>query len=126
MNQHLDRLDYCHARLKPAILKVLAAMDALGYPMIVTDGIRSAEQQATLYAKGRSAPGPIVTHCDGVVKKSNHQGGKACDCCFVIDGEPSWDHRLPWACYGACLEAVGLRWGGNFSTIVDWPHAELP
>jgi sporulation-control protein spo0M len=33
MNQHLDKLEHCHARLKPAMLKVLSAMEALGFPM---------------------------------------------------------------------------------------------
>jgi peptidoglycan L-alanyl-D-glutamate endopeptidase CwlK len=125
MNQHLDKLEHCHARLKPAMLKVLSAMEALGFPMMVTDGIRSAEQQTALYAQGRTTPGPIVTYCDGVTKKSNHQSGRACDCCFIVDGQPSWDGRLPWATYGACLKAVGLRWGGSWESIHDLPHAEI-
>jgi peptidoglycan L-alanyl-D-glutamate endopeptidase CwlK len=126
VNQHLEKLDHCHARLKPAILKVLAAMEALGFPMMISDGIRSTDQQSALYAKGRTLPGPIVTYCDGVTKKSHHQSGRACDCCFVIDGQPSFDARLPWKAFGACAEALGLTWGGNFSRLNDLGHVELP
>jgi peptidoglycan LD-endopeptidase CwlK len=126
MNQHLDKLEHCHAGLKPAMLKVLAAMEILGYPMMISDGIRSTEQQTALYAQGRTTPGPIVTYCDGVTKKSNHQSGRACDCCFIVDGQPSWAVHLPWKAFGACVEATGLTWGGTFSRLNDLGHAELP
>jgi peptidoglycan L-alanyl-D-glutamate endopeptidase CwlK len=126
MNQHLDKLDLCHAQLKLAMPKVLAAMQALGFPMQITDGIRTRERQQELYAQGRTAPGPIVTYCDGVVKQSNHQSGKACDCCFVVDGKPSFHAALPWKAFGACVEATGLTWGGSFSKLCDLGHAEVP
>ena len=41
---------------------------------------RSQEEQVSLYAQGRTAPGPIVTWVDGVKKKSRHQLGLAVDC----------------------------------------------
>ena len=108
------------------------AMLDLGFPMMVTDTLRTKEEQQALYAKGRTKPGPIVTYVDGVTKKSNHQAkeegglGRAVDCCFVVDGKPSWDHRLPWKLYGAMAETLGLRWGGSWKTLVDLPHIELP
>jgi len=122
----LAKLTGCHGDLQERIRRVLAAMDALGWRMIVTDGFRSAHEQQTLYAQGRTLPGKIVTNCDGVQKPSNHQSGKACDCTFLDpDGRPTWDARMPWKTYGACLEAVGLKWGGNWQGLHDLPHAEL-
>ena len=116
----------CHPALEPLIDKVHAAMAALGYPMMVTDGFRSTLQQQVLWAKGRTTPGPIVTNCDGIVKRSNHQSGRAVDCCFVIAGKPSWDHRLPWRAYGACVVALGGFWGGDWKgSLVDLPHVEI-
>ena len=122
----LAKLNDCDLELRMRITQVLTAMHALGWPMIVTDGCRSVEEQQRLYAQGRTRPGLIVTHADGVAALSNHQSGKACDCCFVLDGRPSWDARLPWATYGACLKAVGLKWGGDWERLHDLPHAELP
>lgn len=105
--------------------RVLKALEAFGTPMVITDGRRSLAQQQALYAQGRTAPGHIVTNADGIVHPSAHQLGRAVDCCFLVDGQPSWDARLPWKCYGALVEAAGLRWGGSFQNLHDLPHAEL-
>lgn len=126
----LQRLDGVHPELVAKVARVLSAMDALGFPMMVTDGLRTVEQQRALYAKGRSVPGAIVTYADGVEKRSNHQPhidkyGHAVDCVFLIDGKPSWDLTLPWHAYGAAAEALGLTWGGSWSKLADLPHVEL-
>lgn len=117
--------------LADKLTRVLAAMDALGFPMMVTDGLRTVTQQQGLYAQGRTTPGKIVTKADGIRKKSNHQAhddgqGHAADCCFVVDGQPDWDARLPWKAYGAVAEAVGLEWGGSWESFHDLPHVQLP
>lgn len=118
------------ATVEPALAakvrQVLAAMGALRYPMVATDGRRTAAQQAALYAQGRTTPGKIVTHLDGVTKRSKHQDGRAVDCCFVTpkgDGwQPMWTG--PWEAFGACAEALGLTWGGRWR-MRDRPHVEL-
>lgn len=125
------RLAGVHPTLVARLERVLEAMAALGHPMQVTDGLRTVQQQRRLYAKGRTAPGAIVTYADGELKKSNHQSkddglGHAVDCAFVVDGRPSWDVALPWQAYGACAEAVGLTWGGRWERLRDLPHVELP
>lgn len=104
--------------------KVLAAMSALGHPMRICQGVRTVAQQQALYAQGRTLPGKIVTNADGVVKLSNHQGGRAVDCCFTT-GDAFGEHQ-PWSAYGECGKSVGLKWGGNFLSIRDLPHLELP
>ena len=113
-------------RLPDLVAKIFTAMAALGFWMEVTDGLRTTAQQQALYAQGRTTPGPIVTNADGVTTLSNHQGGLAVDCCFLVNGAPSWDARLPWKAYGACAEALGLKWGGDWTSLVDLPHLELP
>ena len=70
-----------------------------------------------------------MTQADGELHRSNHQPhaddwGHACDLAFVVDGKPSWDEALPWACYGAMARAIGLKWGGDWQTP-DRPHIEL-
>ena len=106
-------------------------METLGHPMKVIQGVRTAEQQAKLFAQGRTAPGKKVTNCDGLVKKSRHQVaadgfGHAVDCAFVVGGKVSWDLALPWRLYGEIGKALGLVWGGDWKSLVDRPHLELP
>jgi len=128
----MNKLTGVHPELVKRIQKVVNAMLDLGFLMRITDGVRTTEEQQALYAQGRTKPGHKVTNCDGVLKKSNHQAkedgyGHAVDCCFVDEtGKPSWDARYPWHTYGACCEAVGLVWGGNWQSLHDLPHAELP
>lgn len=122
----MSKLEGINPELAGKICMVMDALSRLGFPMMVTDGKRSMEQQAILYAKGRTIPGIIVTYCDGVTTTSKHQSGKAVDCCFMVDGKPSWDSRLPWKAYGACAEALGLVWGGSWASLHDLPHIELP
>lgn len=106
--------------------RVRNAMMALGYPMMVTDGFRTQAEQRALWEKGRKTPGPTVTDCDGVKKRSPHQDGRAIDACFVDQrGQPTWDLHYPWDAYGACGKALGLVWGGDWQRR-DCPHLELP
>ena len=85
-----------------------------------------------MYQIGRSKAGKIVTRADGYNQKSNHQAkddgfGHAIDCAFVVNGRLTWDVPDPWwAAYGALAVAVGLIWGGNWKSIVDEAHVELP
>lgn len=121
-----------HPDLVAKITRVLDVMASVGHPMIVTDGLRTMPEQAALWRKGRVSgnPGPIVTNCDGIQKRSNHQMqadhfGHAVDCAFVVDGAPSWDESLPWLTYGTTCESEHLIWGGRWKTP-DKPHCELP
>jgi peptidoglycan LD-endopeptidase CwlK len=125
-----DRLAGVHPVLVAAITSVLTEMAEHGSPMMVTNGVRTVEEQKQLYAQGRTTPGPIVTHCDGVTTRSNHQPhadgfGHAVDCAFVDEhGDPRWVDSDPWDLYGARVRAHGLHWGGLW-TRPDRPHAEL-
>lgn len=117
-----------HPALIDAVMRIGQAMRALGFSMIVTDGVRTADEQKLLYAKGRTLPGLIVTQADGVTHKSNHQVhldgfGHACDMAFLVDGKPSWDESNPWALYGAMAKALGCQWGGDWKRP-DRPHVE--
>ena len=123
-----QRLIGVHPALVSALKSVFEEMEIQRAPMFVVEGVRTAERQADLYAKGRSIPGKVVTYKDGVTHVSNHQAhadgqGYAVDCAFV-DAEPfNADH--PWETFGEALEAHGMFWGGRWK-MADMPHAELP
>ena len=126
----VTKLSGVHPELVAKVTRILYAMSELGFPMLVTDGLRTTEQQRALFAQGRTAMGRIVTYADGDVKKSNHQAkadgyGWAVDCAFLVDGRPSWDDARPWDLYGCMARALGLTWGGTFVRLVDRPHIEI-
>lgn len=132
----MDAFVGVHPLLVDKLKAVHTAMAALGYPMRATDGLRTRARQQELYAQGRTTPGLIVTYCDGVTTPSNHQAkadnlGHAVDSCFLGLDPYLTASSLPvglstriWGCFGACVEAVGLHWGGRFPHP-DEPHAEL-
>lgn len=131
MRSRIEKLAGVHPRLIEVVKRICFAMHELGFDMIVTDGVRTVAQQQALFAQGRSQPGAVVTNADGIVKKSNHQPhadglGHAVDMCFLVDGQPSWDEHLPWALYGAMAKSQGCVWGGDWKSITDRPHVELP
>lgn len=132
------KLAGCHPDLTRKVRAVVLAMKELGYHMIVTDGVRTTEEQQALYRKGRDTVGPnvrpgrpfgdTVTNADGVRSRSNHQPhvdgyGHAVDCAFIVNGKATWDDSMPWSRYKALAVAVGLKHG--VTGRIDMPHVEL-
>lgn len=118
--QHRERLAKCHPELVKRVHALINEMELLNHPMMVLKegGFRTAAKQAELYAKGRTAPGDIVTNCDGVRKRSKHQSGRAADCGF----RGAHPYIGPWALYGEVAKKHGLKWSGRFEQC----HVELP
>lgn len=89
----------------------------------LTSGLRTAIEQMDLYMIGRAknnfgdwveTGAGVVTHCDGIVSKSNHQSGNAVDVCAYIPGRP--DLR-----YNKIHMAVII---GSFLTIANTLYEE--
>lgn len=103
------------------------------FPMFVVQGVRSVQQQALLYAQGRDGKGgKVVTNCDGVKTRSNHQVhpdnlGHAVDLAFTPTSllPDPFDQKHPWQDFGTYAKSLGLIWGGDFK-LVDLDHIELP
>ncbi len=102
----------------------LAAHAGLG--LLVTQGLRTWEEQDALYAKGRTVP-PIgrqfvVSNARG--GQSWHNFGLAFDI-VVLDavGKSDWDTSHPgWARAAQLGKSVGLEWGGDWKGFKDMPH----
>lgn len=130
------RLEGVHPTLIGVVMSILDAKDILGFPMFVTEGVRTAERQQSLFAQGRTTPGRIVTNADGVKKKSNHQVkadgfGHAVDLAYIDDPatpqQETYDPTRPWELMGLMAEKLGMRWGGRIVTNTlsgDRPHIE--
>jgi len=95
--------------------------------LIITETFRSVDRQQELYNQGRTTPGEIVTHRDGIKSKSNHQSGLAVDFAFQgLNGKLIWDDDQAWEYLGHRARANGLVWGGDWRSPTDKPHVEWP
>ncbi|KDE48183.1 hypothetical protein DI43_05840 [Geobacillus sp. CAMR12739] len=92
-----------------------------GINVIVTQGLRTIEEQNELYAQGRTKPGKIVTNAKGGY--SYHNFGLAFD--FAImkdDGNISWNVDDKWKRVAQIGKSLGLEWGGDWKSFPDYPH----
>lgn len=87
---------------------------------IVTQGLRTLEEQKVLKAKGASR-----------TLRSRHLTGHAVDLAVSVQGQIRWD----WPLYSklakamkdaAKAEKVPLEWGGDWASFKDGPHFQLP
>jgi peptidoglycan L-alanyl-D-glutamate endopeptidase CwlK len=106
------------------VYRLLARMDARGFPMALLEGYRSPERQELL-ANSHS----LVTHARAF--QSKHQFGLAADLApmqngkLVITGQDPFA-RDAYAALGQEAEALGLTWGGNWTSLLDFGHVESP
>lgn len=127
--QHLARVtlyqfkgaDMLYPEVKVKYLALVKAMQDLGKPVYLAQGLRSAAEQDLTYAKGRTMPGSIVTNARGL--QSYHQYGLAFDLIFVNYNwtPPSQDW---WNVLGMQGQKLGLEWGGSWNGFKDLPHFE--
>jgi len=85
-------------------------------------GLRTAEEQASLYRAG-------VSKADGYTSLSKHQSGRALDFYAYVDGKASWEAkhlvRVAAAFYqAASILGYEIEWGGLWK-FKDTPHIQL-
>jgi peptidoglycan L-alanyl-D-glutamate endopeptidase CwlK len=92
-----------------------------GINIIITQGLRTIEEQNELYAQGRAKPGKIVTNAKG--GESYHNFGLAFDfAVFNADGSVNWKVDDKWKRVGQLGKSLGLEWGGDWTSFKDYPH----
>ncbi len=94
-----------------------------GIYLIITEGFRTKEYQDRLYAKGRTAPGSIVTNASGSSYRSQHMWGIAFD--IAINDKKKLYDPTTIKKVAKIAKKVGLGWGGDWTSIVDMPHFYL-
>lgn len=118
-----ERIDLLalHPRLRRLLPQLLESCAARGATYIATSGARTLEEQAKLYAQGRTAPGPKVTN----VRYSMHVAGAACDFVRVTGpGKVSWD-RADYYILAEEAEKLGLESGHFWTSFPDSPHVQI-
>lgn len=98
----------------------LRLCEAEGLRVLVTQTLRDDEYQASLYAKGRTAPGSIVTNSKTT---TFHGAGLAFDICQNVKGKEYSDAGFFTRC-GAIAKRVGFSWGGDWASFPDRPHIQ--
>lgn len=106
-----------------------------GIKIKIGECVRTVAEQNALYAKGRNGvPGPIVTKAKGTDYRSMHQWYVAFDVFLVMDVDrdgSAKDDAFNNATglfnkVGAIGKKLGLEWGGDWKSIKDLPHFQLP
>ena len=111
-----DRLQGVHKDLVRVVERAIAMSDL---DFMVTEGLRTKEQQAKYVAAGRSQ-----------TKNSRHLTGHAVDLAVMIDGQLTWE----WKHYAHLANimkqaakdlGIKIEWGGDWRTLKDGPHFQL-
>lgn len=118
----LEKLEGVHPELV-SVIKLAITLTPVDF--VVVQGVRTQAEQDALYARGRTAPGQIVTW----TRKSRHIGGAAVDLAAWVDGKASWQTKhyqgLAKAVKQAAMQlTVPIEWGGDWKRK-DWGHFEL-
>ena len=130
----------------PQLVKLMTeAVKESPYDFRITQGVRTAAYQNSLYQQGRTTPRKIVTNCDGIKNKSNHQAkadgyGYAIDifiCGIVENGTyrkfttvEGYDTKKMFAVAKHIKEigqklGIPVKWGGDWNKFKDYPHFEI-
>ena len=122
-----------HPTLQAKIKQWSKEGKAGGSAMESGECLRTVAEQDALYAKGRTAPGSIVTNARGKSYSSMHQWGVAFD--FYLKMDIDGDGKTSDDVYnnatkafnkvGAIGKKLGLEWGGDWRSIKDLPHLQL-
>lgn len=123
-----------HPELQKKVVKLQKECLKVGIKIKIGECFRTVAEQNALYAKGRTAPGSIVTNAKGSSYSSMHQWGVAFD--FFLDMDVDKDGKTSDDVFnnatklfnkvGAIGKKLGLEWGGDWKSIKDLPHFQLP
>jgi peptidoglycan L-alanyl-D-glutamate endopeptidase CwlK len=123
----LDRRSQSWLReVHPDLRKVIEKASLGPITFFVTEGVRTLERQRQLFAAGASKT-MNSRHLPGKTNGLSH----AVDLAVTLQGEIRWD----WPLYAKLAEqvkaaaselGVPITWGGDWKSLKDGPHFELP
>ncbi|MGG6447353.1 peptidoglycan-binding protein [Pseudobacillus badius] len=128
-----------HTEVAKKAIELVKLCHAKGINILITQGLRTNAEQNALYAQGRTVKYDsngkklsIVTNAKG--GQSIHNFGLAFD--FAVYGKDGktieWNTSIDtngdgykdYLQVGAIGKTLGLKWGGDFRTFIDYPHFE--
>lgn len=120
MSRKLDSLKPKVKRLAQRLLQECKKKDI---KIIITQTLRSVDEQNFLFAAGRTRPGKVVTNAKGGY--SLHNYGVAFDFCPIIAGKAVYDNPDLFETVGKIGVGLGLEWGGDWKNFIDRPHFQF-
>lgn len=106
--------------IHPDLRKVTnRALELSPVDFIITDGLRTIEEQREYVRKGASR-----------TLKSRHLTGHAVDFVAFVNGKVTWESKYMKQIAAAFKTAakelsIPIEWGGDWKSFVDMPHVEL-
>ncbi|UOQ95752.1 M15 family metallopeptidase [Halobacillus shinanisalinarum] len=124
------------SELHPAVEQgkkhLVAQASERGIDVVITEGVRTKQEQERLYEQGRSTEGDIVTYASG--GQSYHNYGLAIDFALQLDdGDVVWDltrddngnGQADWMEVVEIAKGLGFAWGGDWQSFKDYPHLQM-
>jgi len=119
----LERLNLLHPTLIERGKQLDQILSARGVQFRITQGLRTWDEQAKLYAQGRTEPGQIVTNAPP--GHSWHEYACAFDYVPLISGAPVWElSNSLWIEIRDAAESIGFASGSRWHHP-DWPHLQI-
>lgn len=128
-------LDHLAPDVRALAHSFLALCNERGLDVIVTCTYRSPEEQAELYAQGRTKPGKIVTKAKPGQSLHNLEDAEGFPAARAFDvvpirlGKPVWGTKgedlVLWQRVGQAGKDVGLEWAGDWPRFTEFPHLQL-
>lgn len=125
----MNKIESLHPAIREEVQKLVDYINekvlTSNVKMIVTQGLRTFEEQDALYNKR-----PKVTNAKG--GQSIHNYGLAFDFCLVNGKQTIWDvakdfdgdKHPDWMEVVEIFKSHGYKWGGDFRSFKDGPHFE--
>ena len=125
----MSKMDTLHPLIKDEVIRLVNKVNTeilkSNVKMLVTQGLRTFEEQNALYKQR-----PKVTNAYG--GQSMHNYGLAFDFCLFAGGKLIWDVAkdfdgdkvADWMEVVKLFKDNGYTWGGDFRSIKDRPHFE--
>lgn len=100
-----------------------------GVDLLVYCTYRSVEEQADLYAQGRTNPGAIVTNAKPGTSWHNlpPMMTRAVDAVPIVHGKPDWsysNYEPHWKVFEEEAKAAGLEWAGDWKSFREFVHVQ--
>lgn len=111
--------------VREAYLRGKAKLDAAKIDTVVTCTYRTAEQQAELYAQGRTTKGPKVTNAKP--GQSFHEYRVAFDIYPIVNGKIDFAGKYldVWHKMADIFKSEGFEWAGEWKTFKEMPHFQM-
>jgi peptidoglycan L-alanyl-D-glutamate endopeptidase CwlK len=121
-SRSLNTINTLLPQVRPYALALIHKAKDNGIQLKIISGLRTYEEQNTLFAKGRTSDGSIVTRAKGGY--SNHNFGIAFDV-GIFENGTYLGSSPKYKAVGVLAKDLGLDWGGNWKSFKDESHFQL-